>query len=92
MNQKKQYLKKCSDIRQYKRSTDIFPKLCLSCWKSHLKHAVVSVSAFLKDQTEVNIPSYQEQINMCLTCQARQVLHLVLLLQQLSQHVKTVKA
>lgn len=84
MNQRKQYLKKCSDIQQYKRSTVIFPKLCLSHWKTHLKHVVLCVSAFLKDHTEVNIPSYQEQINMCLTCQ---VLHFVLLLQQLSQCV-----
>lgn len=88
MNQRKQYLKKYSDIGQYKRPIDIFPKLCLSHWKSHLKH-VLCVSAFLKDHTEVNIPSYQERINMCLTCQ---VLHFVLLLQQLSQCVKTVRA
>lgn len=62
MNQRKQYLKKCSDIQQFKRPADILPKLCLSCWKSHSKHVALCVSAFLKDHTESIY--HQEQINM----------------------------
>lgn len=89
MNQRKQYMKQYTNIKQYERSIDIFPKQCFSHGKSFLTHAVHCISAFLIDHTEINIPSYQDQINMC---QAYQVLHLGLLMQRLSQCVKTVKS
>lgn len=65
-------------LRHYEWSLGIFLKLCFIHWKSHLKHVMLCVSAILKYRIEVNIPSYKQQINMCLTCQFCQVLPSVL--------------
>lgn len=41
MNQRKQYMNKCSDIQQYKWSLGIFLKLFLTHWKYHLKRCAL---------------------------------------------------